>query len=806
MSMSNHSQTEQQGPQTKTAPISPAKPEKMQAEQLSPQSGNNANDQTNDELRTIRCLLDHVSLLRDENAAAMLRACIQEVWSSPDLSNLVFNTHGKDMDELVTDNELISLLLIPPLRDIRLPHMASHAWCDDTHNLRWKCGLIGRGDVAFDAALDVLRQAARAAYPFATRNPDEWAFQMEARLSDVQKRHWLVRRYLSAIARSAQRPRLRPVVPCFSPSFGKAAESARVPTPVAGMAVVEAGGVAGVVAAAGGLHLIRADGVGAAFSAVPCRVACLTASADGQLLAAALEGGLVVVWDAAAGRVLATLSTAAVTSSKEGTTGRAVAALLSNDGARVIVAHAGGDVQTWGLPSGKRESRVAVGSDGTRLSTAAGMVLLDDGRHVATCDALGVIGLADTASGDYQSSLFPLGFAPCTAAGAAAGRRVAWGGRTGELVVMELRADGAARTRLLGHSGGVTALALSRDGRTAATGAADGNIRVWDVGAGGAPRAMLNGHRAAVCNVALRAGGRVVSAAADGEVRVWGARVRDAAAAPRRGRHGDAVLCVAVTADGARIVSAGSDGSVLVWDAADAAAHPAAARAHTGAVAHVETWGFDMFSTFAKCGGGATWVIRPDGLHKVQENHPITGGDGGPGRNSLRKDSDAPRSASSSHTGTRMTCSEAGCTAIGCTSATSTTEDTILTGAASDGTGESIRRSAEMKNATRSKVAFGSNGDKGSLNGSNGSSCCGGIVGNGGGPFEVAHAQRRKQGQVAACVRCDGQHVVHKTSGRVLATLPCCIKTSCAWCVSDDGSLLVVGLANGDVVWFEIEK
>lgn len=69
---------------------------------------------------------------------------------------------------------------------------------------------------------------------------------------------------------------------------------------------------------------------------------------------------------------------------------------------------------------------------------------------------------------------------------------------------------------------------------------------------------------------------------------------------------------------------------------------------------------------------------------------------------------------------------------------------------------------------------------------------------------EYVGAERRTKAK--AWVACDGHHLVDRRNGRIVASLPARVLAAAAWCVSDDGALLVVGLANGQVIWFRIES
>jgi len=104
---------------------------------------------------------------------------------------------------------------------------------------------------------------------------------------------------------------------------------------------------------------------------------------------------------------------------------------------------------------------------------------------------------------------------------------------------------------------------FTADGRHVALQTADGVLRVWRVDQPAHPERVLEGHRGAMYSLNQGADGRIVTAGADGTVRVWA----------RRGSHSvvlvghtNAVTGAAFTADASMVLSTSQDGTLRLWN------------------------------------------------------------------------------------------------------------------------------------------------------------------------------------------------------------------------------------------------
>jgi WD40 repeat protein len=120
---------------------------------------------------------------------------------------------------------------------------------------------------------------------------------------------------------------------------------------------------------------------------------------------------------------------------------------------------------------------------------------------------------------------------------------------------------------LVGHQGGVTAVAFAPDGQRLVTGGKDGTARVWDC-TSGRELLCLRGHRRQVTSVAFAPDGRwLVTGSTDGTARIWDA-ITGLELRTLQRQHTGPVWAVAATPDGKRVVTGSEDSMARVWDSA----------------------------------------------------------------------------------------------------------------------------------------------------------------------------------------------------------------------------------------------
>lgn len=111
---------------------------------------------------------------------------------------------------------------------------------------------------------------------------------------------------------------------------------------------------------------------------------------------------------------------------------------------------------------------------------------------------------------------------------------------------------------------GVIGLSLSRDGRRLVSAGADGRIRLWDVRAGEVRR-ILSGHTNAVYIAVLSPDEKLIaSSSRDTTVRIWD--VRTGRELHKLTGYRCSVKAVAFSPDGRLVASVGNDGMLKLWD------------------------------------------------------------------------------------------------------------------------------------------------------------------------------------------------------------------------------------------------
>lgn len=347
------------------------------------------------------------------------------------------------------------------------------------------------------------------------------------------------------------------------------------------------------------------------------RVNALAYSADGQLLASASVDGTVRVWDLGNGRERATYR-GHLDQPDDPTRGAtnvlSVADVAFHPKENLVASASGNQVHLWNPDTGAGAKTVL--NLGKTDKPVKALAFSPDGKQLAVGADDGVLRVIETAGGKQvfaspsrNARIEKVAFSPngkLVAIGdtnsqvavyvpGATGNPLALsvsGVDLGEVAGVAFTADSAAvftcgrdgKARLtvgptpdggnapttatklrdyLGHTGPVTALAVTPDGKALVTGGDDKALRVWEVTSAKQLR-VFQGHQTKLTAVAARPDGRqVASASEDGGIRVW-----DLNAADEHRAHTDSkesLWAVAVSPDGKRVAAGGADKRVRVY-------------------------------------------------------------------------------------------------------------------------------------------------------------------------------------------------------------------------------------------------
>ena len=276
-------------------------------------------------------------------------------------------------------------------------------------------------------------------------------------------------------------------------------------------------------------------------------------SPAGDRLAAATDGGELLLLDAADGTERARLAPPA----REN--GAALPLLyslaFSPDGRAVIAGDADGGVTLWELGGAAAPAGTVLASPHT--DSVEGAAWSPDGASFATADAAGLLTLWDATAQQparslrsYSSGFYDVAYSPD-------GLMLATASPDGTARLWELSGDTPLLT-LPGHTNYVTAVAFSPDGQRLVTASLDRTARIWSL-------ALLPPDGAA--SLAFSPDGATLATGGSGRVRLWDEATGVAGLVLPVSDAGELVTAIAFSPDGGRVAAAAGS-AATVWDSA----------------------------------------------------------------------------------------------------------------------------------------------------------------------------------------------------------------------------------------------
>jgi WD40 repeat protein len=271
---------------------------------------------------------------------------------------------------------------------------------------------------------------------------------------------------------------------------------------------------------------------------------------DGNVVAAAGEGGAIKLWSLSDGKVTKTL---------EGHQGNVLALALRLDRAQLLSGGEDKTVRLWDVPDSK-EVRSLIGHEGPVMAVA----FSPDGKTLISGSGDKTVRAWNAADGKEMRKFLEPGEIRGVAGGV--DERYFASASTNDVLEWRNVSTEALKT-FSGHGGRVQAAIFSPDGATVASAGEDKTVRFWNR-ADAKELRSINAHESTVYTLAYSPDGQfLASGGLDKTVKIW--KTADGTEVKKLQGHGEGVFCLRYSLDGQFVYSGSSDRTIRKWSVAD---------------------------------------------------------------------------------------------------------------------------------------------------------------------------------------------------------------------------------------------